>query len=49
VLLIANAEFATPALFAAVVVLATIAVALTVALALIERRMLAWLESSTDV
>jgi NitT/TauT family transport system permease protein len=49
VILIANADFDTPALFAAVVVLATIAVALTVALALIERRMLAWHESSTDV
>jgi NitT/TauT family transport system permease protein len=49
VILIANADFDTPALFAAVVVLATIAVALTVALAVLERRMLAWHESSTDV
>jgi NitT/TauT family transport system permease protein len=46
IILIANGELDTPALFAAVVVLAVIAVALTGALALLERRLLFWHESS---
>jgi len=49
VILIANGDFDTPSLFGAVVVLAAIAVLLTVTLALIERRLLSWHESRTDI
>ena len=47
--LIANGDFDTPTLFAAIVVLAVIAVGLTVLLALLERRLLSWHESTTDI
>lgn len=46
VVLIANADFDTPALFGAVVVLALLAVALTGAIALLERRLLFWHDSA---
>ncbi len=46
VILIANGDFDTASLFAAVLVLAAIAVALSGALALLERKLLFWHESS---
>ncbi|MGE0134367.1 MAG: ABC transporter permease [Dehalococcoidia bacterium] len=46
VILIANGDFDTPALFAAVLVLAGLAVVLNGALALLERKVLFWHESS---
>lgn len=46
VVLIANADFDTPALFAAVMVLAVIAVVLTGVIALLERRLLFWHDSA---
>ena len=46
-ILIANGDLDTAALFAAVVVLAVIAVALTGAVALLERRLLFWHESAS--
>ena len=44
-ILIANSDFDTASLFAAVLVLASIAVSLTAAVAYVERRLLAWHES----
>jgi NitT/TauT family transport system permease protein len=49
VLLIANGDFDTAALFAAVFTLALLAVMLTGALALAERRLLFWHDASRDV
>lgn len=46
VVLIANADFDTPALFGAVIVLALIAVTLTAAISLLERRLLFWHDSA---
>jgi NitT/TauT family transport system permease protein len=46
IVLIANADFDTPALFAAVIVLALLAVALTGAISLLERRLLFWHDSA---
>lgn len=46
VVLIANADFDTPALFAAVIVLALLAVTLTGAISLLERRLLFWHDSA---
>ena len=46
VVLIANADFDTPALFAAVIVLALLAVTLTGAVSLLERRLLFWHDSA---
>jgi len=46
VVLIANADFDTPALFAAVLVLALLAVTLTGAISLLERRLLFWHDSA---
>ncbi len=49
VILIANGDLDTAALFAAVVVLASMAIGLTALLALLERRLLFWHESSERV
>lgn len=49
VILIANGDLDTPALFAAIVVLAISAVGLTVMLTFVERRLLSWHESTTEV
>jgi NitT/TauT family transport system permease protein len=49
VILIANSDFDTASLFAAVLVLATIAVSLTAVVAYAERRLLAWHESTDGI
>ena len=48
-ILIANGDFDTPALFGAIVVLAVLGVALTALVAAVERRLLFWHESSLEV
>lgn len=48
-ILIANGDFDTPALFGAVFVLAALGVALTASVALVERRLLFWHDSSTGI
>src|SRR5690606_13577736 len=48
-ILIANGDFDTPALFGAVVVLAALGVTLTGAVSYLERRVLTWRESSRGV
>jgi NitT/TauT family transport system permease protein len=49
VILVANGDLDTAALFAAIVVLAAIAIMLTALLALLERRLLFWHESSSGL
>ena len=48
-ILVANGDFDTPALFGAVIVLATMGVSLTVAISYLERRVLDWHESYRGV
>ena len=48
-ILIANGDFDTPVLFGAVFVLAAMGITLTASVAVVERRVLFWHDSSSDI